>query len=454
MGRRVATASRVVTRHSGGGDDLDPVSSVAIAGAEAVVYVFTQGVRADDQAILSAFAAATASRDAGPVNALAVLNKADTIPPESVEGSGGDPVLAARIVAANQASVLRPRVADVLPVIGLLGETVETGAFTARDADALRALATVDEAMFGAMMMAADLCTTLDAPIDAEQRLRLLELLDLYGIRHAVDLLRTDPTMGASELRRRLLGSLGRGEPAGPARAGLRLPRRWHQGLRRACLAGGPGRGLARLGGTPAHPRRDRGVAPAAGGAPIPDAGGADRAVERQRAAPARSDRRGAPARGIVSSGRTARPSRGPASGTRRRRSGAGETSGAATPPTVGRLPRAGSRTSSTGPTSCSGRSCAVPHRRPRARPTLARRPAHHPASPVRRCRPAPRVSGSRHRPAPSDTPAQQPPPGYGPPPSHGPPPGYGSPPGYGPPPAGPSPPGPSPAGPPPGWRR
>ena len=182
---------------------------MAIAGAEAVVYVFTQGVRADDRAILSAFAAATASRDAGPVNALAVLNKADTIPPESVEGSGGDPVVAARIVAGNQASVLRPRVADVLPVIGLLGETVETGAFTARDADALRALATVDEAMFGAMMMAADLFTTLDAPIDAEQRLRLLELLDLYGIRHAVDLLRADPTMGASELRRRLLEASG-----------------------------------------------------------------------------------------------------------------------------------------------------------------------------------------------------------------------------------------------------
>jgi hypothetical protein len=196
-------------RPDDGGDDLDPVSSVAIAGAEAVVYVFTQGVRADDAAVLAAFTAATASREAGPVNALAVLNKADTIPPESVQGAEGDPVKAARIVAAAQASILRPRVADVLPVIGLLGETVETGAFTARDADALRALATVDQAMFGAMMMAADLFTTLDAPVDTDQRLRLLELLDLHGIRSAVELLRSDPTMGAGELRRRLLDESG-----------------------------------------------------------------------------------------------------------------------------------------------------------------------------------------------------------------------------------------------------
>ena len=192
-----------------GGDDLDPVSSVAIAGAEAVVYVFTQGVRADDAAVLSAFTAATASRDAGPVNALAVLNKADTIPPESVEGSDGDPVKAARIVAATQASILRPRVADVLPVIGLLGETVETGAFSARDADSLRVLAGADPAMFGAMMMAADLFTTLDSAVEADQRLRLLELLDLHGIRFAVELLRAEPTMGASELRRRLLDASG-----------------------------------------------------------------------------------------------------------------------------------------------------------------------------------------------------------------------------------------------------
>jgi hypothetical protein len=196
----------------GGGDELDPVSRQALAGAEAVVYVFTQGVRADDAAVLDAFTAATAARDAGPVNALAVLNKADTIPPESVEGSGGDVFTAARLVAAAQAGVLRPRVADVLPAFGLVAETMETGAFTSFDVEALRALTTVDEVMFDAMMMSADLFTTLDAPVDEQDRMRLLEQLDLHGIGQAVALLRADPGMGAGELRRRLLESCGLAE--------------------------------------------------------------------------------------------------------------------------------------------------------------------------------------------------------------------------------------------------
>jgi hypothetical protein len=213
---------------AGTSDELDPVSRLALAGAEAVVYVFTQGMRADDTGTLAAFTAATAARDAGPVNALAVLNKADTIPPESVRGAAvdnagaaglagtactsgpaDDPLRAARIVAADQAAALRPRVAAVLPMNGLIAETMETGAFTAADVEALRALTTVEPAMFAAMVMAADLFTTLDAPVDPDTRIRLLELLDLHGIGRAVELLRTDPGMGAGEVRRRLLDGCG-----------------------------------------------------------------------------------------------------------------------------------------------------------------------------------------------------------------------------------------------------
>ncbi|GGL96180.1 dynamin family protein [Nakamurella endophytica] len=192
-----------------GGDDLDPVSRFAVAGAEAVVYVFTQSVRADDTKVLESFAAATASREAGPVNALAVLNKADTVPPESVAGSGGSARRAAQLLAATQADVLRPRVADVLPMIGLLAETAETGAFTAGDAEALRSLAGVDPDLFGAMVLAGDLFTAMDAPVDRATRVRLLQLLDLYGIALAVDLLRAEPELSAGELRRRLLDASG-----------------------------------------------------------------------------------------------------------------------------------------------------------------------------------------------------------------------------------------------------
>ncbi len=188
---------------------LDPVSHLAVAGAEAVLYVLTQAVRADDAQVLSAFTAATAARAAGPVNALGVLNKADTVVAESVGGSDGDVLAAARLLAGAQAALLRPRVADVLPVIGLLAETAETGAFTSADADALRALTAVDPALFAAMTMAGDLFTGMDAPVDRPTRTRLLELLDLFGIAAAVDLLRREPGTSAGQLRRKLLDLSG-----------------------------------------------------------------------------------------------------------------------------------------------------------------------------------------------------------------------------------------------------
>jgi hypothetical protein len=202
-----------------GADELDPVSRSAVAGAEAVLYVVTQSVRADDRQVLAAFAAATASRDAGPVNAIAVLNKADTIPPESVQGSGqhrGGDVwavatvwAAAAALATKQAETLRPRVADVLPMVGLLAETAESGRFTSADADALRALAGCDEATRLTMLMSADLFTTLEVPVPAGARARLLERLDLHGVRVALDAIDAEPDITAGALRRRLLDASG-----------------------------------------------------------------------------------------------------------------------------------------------------------------------------------------------------------------------------------------------------
>jgi len=188
-----------------GDGDLDPVSADAVAGAEAVLYVVTQAVRADDQQALLAFTAATARREAGPVNAIAVLNKADTVSP----GADGDVWRAAAQLAGQQAATLRPRVADVLPVIGLLAESAETGAFTSADADALRTLAALDETTWETMLVSADLFTTWEAPVPAGTRALLLAKLDLYGLRGAVAALRAEPALSAGELRRRLLAGSG-----------------------------------------------------------------------------------------------------------------------------------------------------------------------------------------------------------------------------------------------------
>lgn len=191
------------------GDDLDDTSRNAVAGAEAVLYVVTQGVRADDQQALAAFTAATASREAGPVNAIAVLNKADTITPESVTGSDGDVWKAASLLAEKQAQTLKPRVADVIPVIGLLAESAESGGFTSADADALRSLSKLDDGTWETMLMSADIFTTWDCEVPEGTRTRLLEKLDLYGIRAAVNALRADPELTAGSLRRTLLNASG-----------------------------------------------------------------------------------------------------------------------------------------------------------------------------------------------------------------------------------------------------
>ncbi|WIV62014.1 dynamin family protein [Amycolatopsis nalaikhensis] len=192
-----------------GSDELDDTSRNAVAGAEAVLYVVTQGVRADDQQALAAFTAATASREAGPVNAIAVLNKADTIAPESVDGADGDVWKAATILAEKQASTLKPRVADVLPVIGLIAESAESGGFTSADAEALRQLAALDDDILQTMLISADIFTSWECDVPSGTRLRLLEKLDLFGISHAVEAIRQEPEITAGALRRSLLDASG-----------------------------------------------------------------------------------------------------------------------------------------------------------------------------------------------------------------------------------------------------
>ncbi len=195
--------------------ELDDTSRNAVTGAEAVLYVVTQGVRADDQQALAAFTAATASREAGPVNAIAVLNKADTIAPESVEGAEGDVWKAATVLAGKQAAMLRPRVADVLPVIGLLAESAESGGFTSADAEALRQVSELADEVLDTMLISADIFTSWDCEIPAGTRVRLLEKLDLYGIRRAVQAIRAEPRITAGALRRSLLDASGLAEVRG-----------------------------------------------------------------------------------------------------------------------------------------------------------------------------------------------------------------------------------------------
>ena len=85
-GQRPRRAMAVGTSTAPFDADIDDDSAAEVAAAEAVVYVFTQAVRADDVQALEAFRAASARLASSPINALGVFGKVDTL-----VGGAGDP---------------------------------------------------------------------------------------------------------------------------------------------------------------------------------------------------------------------------------------------------------------------------------------------------------------------------------------------------------------------------
>jgi hypothetical protein len=185
-------------------DGIDADSSAEVAAAEAVVYVFTQAVRADDARALEAFRAASARLASSPINAIGVLGKVDTVVP-----GAADPWPVAGPLAAQQAVLLGRSVSDVVPVAGLLAETAEAGRLTGADGNALRSLARMPTDDLRLLLASADLFRTRPAPIGTDQRERLLDLLDLYGIGFALAQYAAEPAMPTGELVRRLTAASG-----------------------------------------------------------------------------------------------------------------------------------------------------------------------------------------------------------------------------------------------------
>ena len=206
---------------------LDGASRLAVAHADVLLFVLSHGAREDDASMLEGFRALFGGIRSSAMNAVAVLNKIDKL------GADADPWPAARRVAARYAAALRRTVVDVHPVVGLLGETTDSGVMTEADVEALRRLAAMPPSRRALMLLSPDRFVAADAPVPTEARARLLTTLDLFGIGVAlaeidrgadsavalVDRLRA--ASGVADLRRRVVEGFGANADALKAEAAL-----------------------------------------------------------------------------------------------------------------------------------------------------------------------------------------------------------------------------------------
>jgi hypothetical protein len=171
--------------------------------ADAVVYLMRHAHRSDI-AFLDAFMDRSVSA-ASPVNAVAVLSRADEI------GAGRlDAMTSASRIAQRYSSdpQLKGLCATVVPLSGLVAET----GLTLREDEtaALRTLAATDDAVLEQMLMSADqFCEVSASELTVEWRRQLLGRLGVFGVRLAVDELRSGRATNAAQLGNSLVQTSG-----------------------------------------------------------------------------------------------------------------------------------------------------------------------------------------------------------------------------------------------------
>jgi Dynamin family len=148
--------------------------------ADAVIYLMRHAHR-HDVAFLDAFMDRNVTA-ASPVNAVAVLSRADEIGAARADAMESSAKIAARY---QSDPVLSGLCAAVVPLAGLLAET----GLTLREDEvaALRMLAATPAEVLELMLMSADqFCDTSSSELTVEIRRSLLDRLGLYGVRLAV----------------------------------------------------------------------------------------------------------------------------------------------------------------------------------------------------------------------------------------------------------------------------
>lgn len=177
-------------------------SDAAVSGAEAVLYVLGRTARADDAEVMGDLHAASSRVAASPINTVAVLNQIDRF------ARRGDPWDAAVKAAQAYREAFGRHVVTVVPLVGVLAETLLTGRLGHHEIEDLRALAATssvdDEALDTVQMLVEAAC-----PIPVARRQLLANRLTMYGVREAVVALRAEPMMTGVALHSLLLDRSG-----------------------------------------------------------------------------------------------------------------------------------------------------------------------------------------------------------------------------------------------------
>jgi GTPase SAR1 family protein len=175
-------------------------SAEASGRADAIVYLMNQVMLGDELELLNSLGETPTESDTAPsaARALGVLGRADQL------GDGvGNPWNVAVELAEHYAGLLQDQLSTVVPVIGLLAETAEAATLTETDATALQKLGQMSDIELTKLTWSADRFVTVDAPVPTHERARLIEILALFGVRHAIALTQGG-TIGAAALRREL----------------------------------------------------------------------------------------------------------------------------------------------------------------------------------------------------------------------------------------------------------
>lgn len=172
------------------GEELTEVTQQEAANADAVLYLFSQGIGQGDAATVQAFQGPLAG-NATPINAIGVLTKVDTYTQEDPNIS--DAIAAGQRIASRLSQ--NPQVArlfyTIYPICGLLAEGVQT--LTDKHFATLTQLSRLPEKRFARLSRYVRKFTAPyepeDIPVSEEQRAELKRQLGLYGIIQAYHLL-------------------------------------------------------------------------------------------------------------------------------------------------------------------------------------------------------------------------------------------------------------------------